>query len=127
MSAIRTYNYNMGFAINGIPIPDPSGFSGSDSDLDASGERDATGYLHRAKVAMKRPLKVKYKNWEWGKMQEILTMLTNDRFSFTYPDPSRGGALRTIEAYAGDRDWDVVLITQLNTYVGNLEFSVIEY
>ncbi len=34
-------SYTMGFMVGNMPIPDPSGFSGKESDLDTMGERDA--------------------------------------------------------------------------------------
>ncbi len=123
---IREYNYTMGFTIDGIPIPDPSAFSGADSALDASGERDATGLLHRDLVAEKNPVKIEYNALDWTTMSSILRLLKGKEFfTFTYPDPCTQG-LRTMTAYAGDRDWNVVFITQLNEYVGSLKFSVLE-
>ena len=65
------YRYNMGFSINGEPIPDPSEFSGKESDLDTMGERDATGYLHRNMVATKYPVKLSYKNIPWDMLMLI--------------------------------------------------------
>lgn len=53
--------YEMGFKINGTPIPDPSGWEYEVADLDVSGERDTTGLLHRDRVATK----VNY-SLEWG-------------------------------------------------------------
>ena len=127
MANVRTYNYEMGFAVNGTPIPDPSEYSGADSALDASGERDATGYLHRDMVATKHPLKLKWSAMDWDMMCTILSMLTGPAFEFTYPDPSTGTS-KTMTAYCGDREWNCELITNPSRqYVGTLNFSVIEY
>ena len=60
MAIVRTYNYKMGFKVNNVAIPDPSGFTGKVSDLDTEGGRDATGTLHRHRVATKFPLKLQY-------------------------------------------------------------------
>ena len=120
------YTYKMGFAVDGTAIPDPSGFSGADSALDASGERDANGYLHRDMVATKHPLKIEWNALDWGMMMEILPLVKGEQFMFTYPDPC-SGEYQTIEAYAGDRAWDVQRILDDGTYVGKLSFSVIEF
>lgn len=125
MAIYRTYNYEMGFAINGEPIPDPAEFSGKESDLDTEGGRDATGTLHRNRVATKHPLKLGYKNITWEMMQSIMSKMLGDKFQFTYPDPRTG--VTTITAYCGDRDWDCVMADAQRGYLGNLNFSVIEY
>ena len=125
--SVRTYKYDMGFEVNGSPIPDPSGFSGKDSALDASGERDASGTLHRDMVATKQPLKLEYSALDWGMIRSILSKLTGESFQFTFPDPNAEGSPRTMTAYVGDRDWDVQLIMETGEYVGKLSFSVIEF
>ena len=48
-------NYNLGFEIDGVPIPNPSSHGGTISALDLQAERDATGLLHRDYVATKQP------------------------------------------------------------------------
>lgn len=118
--------YDMGFSINGVPIPDPSSFTGAESDLDTMGERDATGYLHRNMVATKHPLHFEYKNLTWDTIMRILPMLKGPKFTFTFPSPFTGG-FQTIEAYAGDRDFECVWKPSDRIGIGNLKFSVIEY
>lgn len=119
-------NYKMGFAVNGTAIPDPSKFSGAESALDTSGERDATGMLHRAMVATKHPLKIEWNLLEWSMIQRILGLVRGESFQFTYPDPANG--LTTIKAYAGDRAWEATLYNpDTGAYHGPLSFSVIEF
>lgn len=130
MISIRDYNYNMGFRVDGHAIPDPAEFSGMDSALDSEAGRDANGYLHRTMVALKRPLKIGWKNIEFSMMQRILSYVKGSKFSFTYPSPESMNDTVTIEAYAGDRSWNVTLVQQvgdISTYIGDLSFSVIEY
>lgn len=127
MSNVRTYNYDMGFKVNGTAIPDPSGFSGKDSALDASGDRDASGLLHRDMVATKQPLKIEWAALDWTMISTILPLVSGESFQFTFPDPNDAGGLRTMTAYAGDRDWDVQRIMETGEYVGKLSFSVIEF
>lgn len=122
----RPYSYSMGFAIDGFPMPDPSEFSGKVSALDASGDRDATGRLHRDMVATKIPLKIKCKTWDWEMIQRIVNRISGESFNFTFPNPVTM-ALTTMEAYAGDRDWNIVLTNYDGTYMGDLSFSVIPY
>ena len=118
--------YGMGFCVDGIPIPDPSVFTGAESDLDTMGERDATGYLHRNKVATKHPLKLEYHNISWNLIMDICPLLRKAKFSFTYPSPFEGG-FQTIDAYVGDRDFECVWAPENAVGIGNLKFSVIEY
>lgn len=126
MSALREYRYAMGFKVDGQPIPDPAAFSGSDSSLDTSAERDANGMLHRAMVATKHPLKIEWRHIEWHMITDILTRVVGESFQFTYPDPSTG-TLSTRKCYAGDRAWTCVWAPENKTYIGTLSFSVIEF
>ena len=120
------YKYTMGFILGTTAIPDPTTFTGAESDLDTMGERDATGYLHRNMVATKHPLKIEYKNIPWSLVQQIGVLLRADKFTFTYPDPFYASA-HTIDAYVGDREWEAVYSPEQNMWIGNLKFSVIEY
>lgn len=119
-------HYDMGFAVNETPIPDPMVFTGAESDLDTMGERDATGYLHRDRVATKHPLKIEYKNIPWETMMDIGSLLTNDKFQFKFPSPFTGGIYQ-IDAYVGDREFEAVFNPTNGLWLGNLKFSVIEY
>ena len=124
---MRPFSYSMEFAVNGKPIPNPSAFSGAESDLDTMGERDATGYLHRNKVATKYPLKLEYSNIPWNALVAICQLMTNESFEFTFPDPFSTNATRTITAYAGDRKFSAVQMSNTRAeYVANLKVSIIE-
>lgn len=118
--------YDMGFSIGTTPIPDPSVFTGAESDLDTMGERDATGYLHRDRVATKYPLKLEYHNISWDVIMDICPLLRQDKFQFTFPSPFQGG-MQTIDAYVGDRDFECVWKPLGAVGIGNLKFSIIEY
>ena len=118
--------YSMGFSVNGEPLPDCSEFSGKESDLDTMGERDATGYLHRKKVATKFPLKLSYKNIPTEVADDICAKLRHDKFQFTWYSLYHGG-LVTMDAYVGDRDFEAVWWPENGTYYVNLSFSIIEY
>ena len=118
--------YSMGFSINGEPIPDPSEFSGKESDLDTMGERDATGYLHRNMVATKYPVKLSYKNIPWTALMDICAKINGPKFLFTFPSPYTCD-MQTVEAYAGDRDFETVSATPSGMWLCNLNFSVIQY
>lgn len=122
----RDYRYDMGFAINGSPIPDPATYGGSESALDTSAERDATGYLHRTMVATKHTFKMGWKNITWDMTQSILKKVSPAKFEFTVPDPADGRA-KTYECYAGDRSWECVWSPGGEDSIGNLSFNVIEY
>lgn len=120
------YTYNLGFAVNNIPIPDPTEFSGETADLDLSGERDTTGMLHRNRVAQKVPVSLRYANIGWDMCQTILQALNSEKFRFTYPDPNTG-RLRTGTYYAGNRKWDAVMMHSPEERRVNLTVSIIEY
>lgn len=119
-------SYTMGFLVDDNPLPDPSAFSGKESDLDTMGERDAHGMLHRNKVATKHPLSIEYNNIPWSVITDICSLLRSEKFSFTYPDPWDNNP-RTIQAYVGDRDFEAVWSPVDSEWIGNLKFSVIEY
>ena len=125
VSNFPSLRYEMGFMVGETAIPDPSGYSGAVSDLDTMGARDATGYLHRNMVATKHPIKLQYKNIPWSLIQSICALVASPKFQFTYPDPAVG--LQTIDAYVGDREWEVVSAAPDFEPIGNLNFSVIEY
>ena len=117
--------YNLGFAIGDTAIPDPTAFSGKESDLDTMGERDATGYLHRNKVATKHPMEISYENIPWNAIVQLCGLMASSQFSFTFPDPFSSSATRTITAYAGDRNFSAVKM--FDEYLGSLKVSLIEY
>lgn len=127
-----TYSFKMRFAVNGVPIPDPYEYSGTESDLDTSAERDANGLLHRTKVATKHPVKIKWQNIDWWMICKILNLVKEgeqDRFEFTCIDPSMGPEPVTRICYAGDRQWTCKWIPggDFVDGIGDLSFSVIEF
>ena len=127
MATERTLTYSLGFSVGNTPIPDPSSFSGKESDLDTMGERDATGYLHRNRVATKHPLSIEYKALPWTKITEICKLLMSDKFAFTFPDPFSDSGTSTITAYAGDRNFTAVWMPDDMEWIGDLKVSIIEY
>lgn len=126
---MRNYTYHLGFAVNGVLLPDPARFGGETSDLDISAERDVTGVLHRDWVAQKVPIELSYINIGWDMCNFILTSVNYPEFQFTFPDPNAGG-LRTGRFYVGNRKWTAVWMPDgmknMDWYT-NLTFSVIEY
>ncbi len=123
---MRQYSYNLGFAINGTPIPDPYGFTCATNDLDTSAERGIDGYLHRNWVARKVSMELQYKNISWDKLKEILTLMNTPQFSFTFPDPNTG-TNRTTTCYAGDRNSEAVWLPVGREGIANLTVGIIEY
>ena len=116
----------MGFRVGNVALPDPTVFTGLESDLDTLGKRDATGMLHRNMVATKHPLKFEWHNIPWSMIMRICALVRADKFQFTYFDPAVGEA-RTMDAYVGDRSWEVVSAVPGDEPIGTLKFSVIEY
>lgn len=126
---MRDYKYSMGFAIDGVLIPDPVGFDGETADLDLSAERDVDGKLHRNMIddAEKVPVNMAYKNIDWDMLKYILRQLRNKpEFQFTFPDPNSDTFTRTGTFYVGNRKWNVVWAPEDKEWVADLSFSVIE-
>lgn len=97
------YNTGMGLAINGTEIPDPSEWNYQVGDLDTSGSRDATGLLHRARVATKINYEFSWNMLEWEKLQEILSLINAEKFTLKAPDPRTFTGTYTGDYYVGDR------------------------
>lgn len=97
------YRYRMGIRINNTPIPDPSEWGYQVGDLDTSGSRDATGTLHRARVATKINYEFSWKALEWEKLQQMLSLMSADKFTLTAPDPRTFIGTYTGQYYVGDR------------------------
>lgn len=97
------YNYSMGLKVGNVTLPDPSSWSYQVGDLDTSGSRDATGLLHRARVATKINYEFEWKTLEWEMLQRILGAITADKFRFTGPDPRTFKSTYTGDYYVGDR------------------------
>ena len=100
---MRRYNYTMGFQVNGTNIPDPTEFTYQVGDLDTSGSRDATGYLHRAYVATKINYEISWNSLDWAMLQQILGLINTPKFTFTAIDPRTFNTTYTGEYYVGDR------------------------
>lgn len=125
LSGTHHYRYNMGFSINGEPLPDPAEFTAKVSDLDTLGTRNMAGTLQRKMVATKHHIELKYKNIEWEMITHITAqMKSKEFFRLTYPDPFDG--LITITAYVGDRNAESVWNPANGVWIGNLAFNCIE-
>lgn len=97
------YHNHMGITINGKAIPDPSEWSYQVGDLDTSGRRDATGLLHRKRVATKINYEFSWKSLEWKMLQLILNKITDAKFTLVAPDPRTFNTLYSGDYYVGDR------------------------
>ena len=103
---MRNYNYYMGLRVGNTQIPDVSKWSYQVGDLDTSGNRDATGLLHRRRVATKINYEFSWNSLEWEMLQTILSAVTPDRFTLTAPDPRTFRGTYTGQYYVGDRTGD---------------------
>ena len=100
---MRTYKYDMGIWVNNVQIPDVSKWSYQVGDLDTSGSRDATGLLHRARVATKTNYEFEWNALEWEMLQRILSAVSAEKFTLTAPDPRTFNGPYVGEFYVGDR------------------------
>lgn len=124
--AFPELRYTMGFSVDKTPLPDPTSFSCTESDLDTMGERDATGYLHRNMVASKFNMKISWAVLPWDTIMDIGKLTKGPKFKFTFPNPFTGG-IDTIDAYAGDRSTNDKRSPPNGIWTGDLSFSVIQY
>lgn len=98
-----TYPTNMQITINGTVLPDPAEWNYQVGDLDTSGSRDATGLLHRARVATKINYEFNWNGLEWEQLGIVLSAITDEKFTMTAPDPRAFGQTYTGDYYVGDR------------------------
>lgn len=97
------YNFNLGLKVGEVSLPDPSSWNYQVGDLDTSGSRDATGLLHRARVATKINYEFEWAALEWEMLQQILGAVADAQFTFTGPDPRSFRTRYTGQYYVGDR------------------------
>lgn len=97
------YKYDLGYQANGFTFPDPSKFDFTLADLDTEAERDASGTLHRNRVAQKLTLDVSWDVLPWDLCASILQAVDSDSFSFSCPNPKTLTGTYTGTFYVGDR------------------------
>ena len=102
-SMTRKYKNSMGIKIDGDDIPDVSKWDYQIGDLDTSGNRDATGLLHRSRVATKINYEFSWNSLEWTMLQWILSHINAAKFQVTAPDPRTFQGVYTGNYYVGDR------------------------
>lgn len=120
-------NYDLGFTINSTAIPDPSGYDYEVADLDVSAERDATGLLHRDRVATKHNVSIKYDAIDWATIGTIMTALEGASFTLVVPIPGTS-ATYSGTYYCGNRKTSAIMLAGTgNLNAGSLSFSAIEY
>jgi len=92
-------------AINGNEIPVyPNKFQVSVMDLDdaESTMRTADGTLSRDRIAVKRQIEMSWPAIRWEQLSALLSMMADEFFQFTYPDPM-SGQQETRTMYVGNR------------------------
>lgn len=100
---VYPYNEVMKIKVNDIVLPDPSEWDYQVGDLDTSGSRDATGYLHRAYVATKINYEFSWNALEWEMLEKVISAVQDPMFTLTAPDPRYFGKTYTGDYYVGDR------------------------
>lgn len=126
---MRQYNYKMGIRIGNTNIPDVSKWSYQVGDLDTSGRRDATGLLHRARVATKINYEFSWNSLDWEMLQIILQAVNHEKFKLTAPDPRTFLGTYTGNYYVGDRTGDAhyYLVEKDDVAQFSLKLKFIEY
>lgn len=125
-------NKLMGFAINGIAIPDPSSYGYASQSLDVSAERDTTGYLHRSMVSTKYNVSLSWNAMDYPTATAILQQIREPSFTLTFPcpelSPSENNGLYTGKYYCGDRKVDILKATDgTDMWIVSMAFDCIEY
>lgn len=125
----RNYSNKMGIKIDGDDIPDVSKMSYQIGDLDTSGSRDATGLLHRARVATKINYEFSWNALEWNMLRWILSHINKAKFRLTAPDPRTFGGNYSGNYYVGDRTGECLYyITESDDIAQySLKLKFIEY
>ena len=125
----RAYSNKMGIQVNGDDMPDVSKMSYQVGDLDTSGSRDATGLLHRARVATKINYEFQWTSLEWNMLQWILSHINAEKFTLTAPDPRTFMGTYTGNYYVGDRTGDCLYYLEEKGDVSqySLKLKFIEY
>lgn len=98
------YRYDMGIKVRNTPFPDPSKWDYEVADLDTEAERDATGYLHRKKVATKVNYSFEWPGLGWEMLTLMLEAVDSAKFMLTAPDPRNYQRMWTGDYYVGNRD-----------------------
>lgn len=126
-------NKLMGFAINGVPIPDPSSYGYSSQSLDVSAERDTRGLLHRKMVDTKFNVSFSWNAMDYATATSLLNMVAGESFTLTFPcpelPPSQNHGLYTGKYYCGDRKVEVLKASDDSTgkWIVSLGFDCIEF
>lgn len=126
---VRNYNYDLGITVGSVAIPDPSKWSYQVGDLDTSGSRDATGFLHRGYVTTKINYEFSWNALEWEMLQRILTAVQSPQFTLTAPDPRTYMGTYTGQYYVGDRTGETkyYLVDKDEVATFDLKLKFIEY
>ena len=125
-------NKLMGFAINGVAIPDPSSYSYASQSLDVSAERDTTGLLHRKMVETKYNVSFSWNAMDYPTATSILQAVAGESFTLTFPCPeipySQNGGLYTGKYYCGDRKVEVLKAQGTkDLWIVSMSFDCIEF
>ena len=122
-------NYKMGIRVNGTPLPDPTSWKYQVADLDTEGSRDATGYLHRNRVASKMNYEFEWKALKWELLDNILKAVDEDKFNLVAPDPRNFRRQYSGDYYVGDRSGEnhYYLVERPEIGLYSLKLKFIEY
>lgn len=105
---VLEYNSEMGIRVDDTQLPDPSSWTYEIGDLDTSGSRDSTGYLHRAYVATKINYEFSWNALEWEMLDKILKAINEKpKFRLVAPDPRSFTKAYAGDYYVGDRTGEV--------------------
>lgn len=121
--------YDMGFTVDGVAIPDPAEWEYEIADLDLSGERDATGTLHRDRVATKVNYSLSWNVLTWSQLQTILSALSPAQLFLVGPNPKTFNSKYSGYYYVGNRTGKTHFYLSENSDIAvySLKCKLIEY
>ena len=126
-------NTQMGFAINGVAIPDPSKYGYASQSLDISAERDTTGLLHRKMVDTKFNVSLSWNGMDYPTATSILQAIAGESFTLSFPCPeltsSQNNGVYTGTYYCGDRKVEILKAIDDSTgkWIVSMSFDCIEF
>ena len=124
------HKYDMGFTVDGTPIPDPSKMSYEVADLDTEATRDTRGYLHRKMVATKINFALQWNALDKATLAVILQAVNKPGFTFVAPDPRTVENLTwTSTYYVGNREGECLyyLLERDEPSIYTLSLKFIQY
>ena len=111
--------------IAGVAVEDPITFQVVYQDIDGETYRDASGQLHRDRLATKIKLKCSWGVLDPIQTSQLLNAVQDQFFDVNYPDPKLGD-YTTKTCYVGDRTSPILFKKDDKIYWKDISFDLTE-